>query len=58
LQQARALAAWYTEVVEREGWSAERLQPPLAGILDLIPWLQHWHNDVDPEFNVDTGRRK
>jgi hypothetical protein len=55
LQQARALAAWYTELVEREGWPPERLQPLLAGLAELIPWLEQWHNDIDPEFNQRMG---
>ena len=55
LQQARALAAWYTEQVEREGWHAERLRPPLAGLAELIPWIKQWHNDIDSEFNERMG---
>jgi len=53
LQQARALAAYYHHVKEEEGWAAERLKPVLAGLLELIPWLKQWHNDVDPA----TGER-
>jgi hypothetical protein len=55
LQQAKALAAWYTEVVEQEGWSVERLKPLLAGLAELIPWLKQWHNDLDPEFHERMG---
>ena len=55
LQQAQALAAWYTEVVEQEGWSAERLKPLLLGIAKLVPWLKQWHNDIDPVYNERMG---
>jgi hypothetical protein len=55
LQQAQALAAWYTEVVEQEGWPPERLKPLLLGLAELIPWLQQWHNDIDPEYNERMG---
>jgi hypothetical protein len=55
LQQAKALAGWYTEVVEQEGWSVERLKPLLAGLAELIPWLKQWHNDLDPEFHERMG---
>jgi hypothetical protein len=55
LQQARALAAWYTELVEREGWPPERLRPPLAGLEELIPWIKQWHNEIDPEFDQRMG---
>jgi hypothetical protein len=55
LQQARALAAWYTELVEQEGWSAARLTPLLAGLAELIPWLKQWHNAIDPDYNERLG---
>ncbi len=55
LQQAKALAAWYTEVTKQEGWSVERLKPLLAGLTEIIPWLKQWHNDLDPEFQERMG---
>lgn len=55
LQQAQALAGYYTERVEREGWPAERLKPLLAGVAELLPWLKQWHNDIDPTFNERMG---
>jgi len=33
----------------------ERLKPLLAGLAELIPWLQQWHNGLDPEFNERMG---
>jgi hypothetical protein len=53
LQQATALAAYYLDMKENEGWLGERLQPLLAGLLELIPWLKQWHN----EYNADAGAR-
>lgn len=55
LQQAQALAGYYTEMVEQEGWQSERLTPLLAGIGELLPWLKQWHNDIDPAFNERMG---
>lgn len=55
LQQAQALAGHYTEVVEREGWPAERLKPLLAGLAQLLPWLRQWHNHIDPTFHERMG---
>jgi hypothetical protein len=55
LQQAQVLAAWYTEVVEQEGWPPERLKPLLLGLADLIPWLQQWHNDIEPAYDLRMG---
>lgn len=55
LQQATALAGYYVEVKENEGWDAERLQPLLAGLLELVPWLEQWHNDIDPAYGERMG---
>ena len=51
LQQAQALAAYYLNMKEQEGWTPERLTPLLAGLLELIPWVEQWHNDPDPSFS-------
>lgn len=55
LQQATALAAYYLEMKESEGWDAARLQPLLAGLLELVPWLEQWHNEVDPVHGERMG---
>ena len=55
LQQARALAAYYVEMKDRDGWPAERLAPLLAGLLELEPWLLQWHNELDPAHGVRMG---
>ena len=55
LQQARALAAYYQELKENEAAAPAKLGKLLAGILELIPWLKQWHNDVDPEYGTRMG---
>jgi hypothetical protein len=55
LQQAQALAGYYVQMKEREGWSPQRLTPLLAGLLELIPWLKQWHNAIDPQYGVGLG---
>jgi hypothetical protein len=55
LQQATALAAFYLEMKENEGWDSARLQPVLAGLLELVPWLEQWHNDLDPVYGERMG---
>lgn len=55
LQQATALASYYLEMKETEGWEAVRLQPLLAGLLELLPWLQQWHNEIDPVYGERMG---
>jgi hypothetical protein len=55
LQQATALAAYYLEMKESEGWVPLRLQPMLAGLLQLVPWLEQWHNELDPAYGERMG---
>lgn len=55
LQRAQAIAAWYLERKEQEGWEVERLMPMLVALDELISWLKQWHNDVDPEFGERMG---
>lgn len=55
LQQARALAAYFMEAKEQEGWPVERLLPPLAGLDQLVPWIRQWHNALDPAISMGMG---
>lgn len=55
LQQATALAAYYLDMKDNEGWPGERLQPLLAALLELVPWLKQWHNEVHPTFGERMG---
>lgn len=55
LQQAKALAAYFVRMKEQEGWAPERLNALLTGLLELIPWLKQWHNDLDPAYGIGMG---
>jgi hypothetical protein len=55
LARARAIAAWYVERKDTDGWPGERLKPLLAGLLELVPWLRQWHNDIDPDTGLRMG---
>jgi hypothetical protein len=56
LQLARAISAYYVDIQERLGGRDDpRLVPLLACLIELLPWLQQWHNDVDPEFGMHMG---
>jgi hypothetical protein len=55
LQQAKALANYYESVKATEGWGPARLVPLLAGILELLPWLMQWHNELDPAYGIGMG---
>lgn len=53
---AKAIAAHYVHVQEQEGGRDDpRLMPLLACLIELLPWLKQWHNDVDAEFGYRMG---
>ncbi|MET4656811.1 hypothetical protein ABID80_000503 [Streptomyces sp. PvP037] len=39
-----------TYIATHEGLTAEEVTPLLAGLLELQPWLDQWHNEPDPLF--------
>jgi hypothetical protein len=55
LQQATALAAYYLDMKENEGWESVRLQPLLGGLLELVLWLEQWHNEIDSAYGERMG---
>jgi hypothetical protein len=55
LQLAQAIAAYYERVKNHEGWKPERRAPLLLGILELLPWLKQWHNEIHPEYHERMG---
>jgi len=40
---------------EADGWADERLVPLVAGLAELQPWVQQWHNEVDPTYGVSLA---
>jgi hypothetical protein len=55
LKRALAIAAYYQERKDNEGWPPERLVPLLASVIELLPWLLQWHNDYDPDLGARMG---
>ncbi|NEQ34613.1 MAG: SAM-dependent methyltransferase, partial [Leptolyngbya sp. SIO4C5] len=56
LQLAQAISAYYIDVQERFGGRDDpRLVPLLGGLLELLPWLKQWHNDLDPDYGLKMG---
>ena len=56
LQLAQAISAYFVEVQECLGGREDpRLPPLLANLLQLLPWLKQWHNDLDPVYDLSMG---
>lgn len=45
-QQALALAT-LIQAGEQQGWSEDRLIPLVAGLSELLPWVEQWHSEPD-----------
>ncbi|MFH9769303.1 BREX-2 system adenine-specific DNA-methyltransferase PglX [Streptomyces microflavus] len=46
-EQAQALTTYFTNEYDL---STEEMTPLLAGVLELQPWLDQWHNEFDPLY--------
>jgi hypothetical protein len=55
LKRALAIATYYQERKDSDGWPAERLVPLLAGVIELVPWLLQWHNEYHPDLGARMG---
>ncbi|QSY50680.1 MULTISPECIES: BREX-2 system adenine-specific DNA-methyltransferase PglX [Streptomyces] len=51
-EQAYALDAY---IASHEGLATKELMPFLAGLLELQPWLDQWHNEFDPAFSASPA---
>ncbi|RSS93820.1 BREX-2 system adenine-specific DNA-methyltransferase PglX [Streptomyces sp. WAC05292] len=51
-EQAYALDAY---IASHEALTSEELTPFLAGLLELQPWLDQWHNEFDPNFGASPA---
>lgn len=55
LQLATALSSYYFAMKDAEGWEPARLCLLLAGLLELVPWLKQWHNELNAEYGERMG---
>ncbi|MEU0989949.1 BREX-2 system adenine-specific DNA-methyltransferase PglX [Streptomyces sp. NPDC005953] len=51
-EQAYALDVY---IAANEGLTSEELTPFLAGLLELQPWLEQWHDEFDPDFGASPA---
>lgn len=40
---------------EKDGWGDDRLEPLVAGLAELQPWVDQWHSEVDPNYGVSLA---
>ncbi|MGW0157817.1 BREX-2 system adenine-specific DNA-methyltransferase PglX [Mycobacterium sp. NPDC003323] len=52
--QALAVAGLISQRIE-DGWDTPKLIPMLAGLNELLPWVQQWHNEIDPEYGESVA---
>lgn len=49
------MAEYYLDAKNNQGWPVHKLMILLAGLLDLMPWLKHWDNELDPDYGMGLG---
>ena len=49
--QATALIGLIEDRSTTDGWDTDRLTPLLAGLLEVMPWVRQWHNELDRNFS-------
>lgn len=54
-EQALALITLIEERSGTDGWGVEKLIPLLAGLLEVMPWVRQWHNEVDDAFGASPA---
>src|SRR5262249_21110908 len=55
-EQALALVSLIEERSATNRWTLEKLTPLLAGLLEVMPWVRQWHNEVEPAFGANPAR--
>ena len=50
VNQAQALARLVIDRQNTDGWDTTRIEPLLAGLIEIEPWLDHWHHDYDAAY--------
>jgi hypothetical protein len=55
-EQAQALAGLLVDRQDNEGWDADRVNPLLAGLVELEPWLHQWYDEIDPEYGTSLAQ--
>lgn len=53
--RALALTGYVYEMQQREGADPTRLIPALAGLGELLLWVNQWHPEVDDDLGISTG---
>ncbi|MFB9687123.1 BREX-2 system adenine-specific DNA-methyltransferase PglX [Amycolatopsis plumensis] len=53
--QALALVNIINDRLEQEGWGAEKVAPLLAGLAEVLPWVEQWHSGYDAEWGGDPA---
>ncbi|MBA3907951.1 MAG: BREX-2 system adenine-specific DNA-methyltransferase PglX, partial [Pseudonocardiales bacterium] len=49
--QAQALVNLVNDRTSQAGWDTDRVQPLLAGLAELLPWVHQWHGEFDAEWD-------
>ncbi len=56
-QLAQAIATLAYDRQNTDGWSPDRLWPLVVALIELLPWLDQWHNAIDPRWGDSAANQ-
>ena len=48
--QAQTLVNVINDRVDQAGWDTDKIEPLLAGLLEVMPWVRQWHGEYDADW--------
>lgn len=54
-QLAQALATLLYQRQTVDGWTGDQLVPIIAALDEVVPWVEQWHPDIDPDLGQPLG---
>ncbi len=55
-EQAHSLMTLIDDRASKDGWDGLRLEPVIAALAEVMPWVRQWHSEVDPEFGTSPAQ--
>ena len=55
-EMAQAIGSLVVERQQTDGWDPDRVWPLVVGLIELLPWLDQWHAEVDQRWSQSPAQ--
>ena len=55
-EMAQAIGSLVVERQQTDGWDPDQVWPLVVGLIELLPWLDQWHAEVDPRWGQSPAQ--